>query len=247
MELDVAQGVSVHRACAPRPHAPPCNRMSLPAPPPLLRAIGRKRCWPGVRAEYSRLLARPPTRIAGQRPPRSGRRLPRTPHDQSYALMREAEATLAPREIGLAPPPRSDRGCRYCPAVLERRPSSRPSTPLRSAPGWPWTAVPPPPSQSRPPRGGARPEGSDRQFGEQWPPRPRAEPTPSHPAENARSWPFWQQAGLTARSPKRSSSARSTASFHVATIKGKLGSRSRVEIATDAIGLGLIDVPQRER
>ena len=41
--------------------------------------------------------------------------------------------------------------------------------------------------------------------------------------------------------------SKKTASFHVATIKGKLGSRSRVEIATDAIGLGLIEVPQRER
>ena len=29
--------------------------------------------------------------------------------------------------------------------------------------------------------------------------------------------------------------------------QGQLRSRSRVEIATDAIGLGLIDVPQRER
>ena len=34
--------------------------------------------------------------------------------------------------------------------------------------------------------------------------------------------------------------SKKTASFHVAMIKGKLGARSRVEIATDAIGLGLI-------
>ena len=35
--------------------------------------------------------------------------------------------------------------------------------------------------------------------------------------------------------------SKKTASFHVAMIKGKLGARSRVEIATDAIGLGLIE------
>lgn len=37
--------------------------------------------------------------------------------------------------------------------------------------------------------------------------------------------------------------SKKTASFHVAMIKGKLGARSRVEIATDAIGLGLIEAP----
>ncbi len=37
--------------------------------------------------------------------------------------------------------------------------------------------------------------------------------------------------------------SKKTASFHVAMIKGKLGARSRVEIATDAIGLGLIESP----
>jgi DNA-binding NarL/FixJ family response regulator len=37
--------------------------------------------------------------------------------------------------------------------------------------------------------------------------------------------------------------SKKTASVHVATIKGKLGARSRVEIATDAIALGLIDPP----
>jgi DNA-binding CsgD family transcriptional regulator len=37
--------------------------------------------------------------------------------------------------------------------------------------------------------------------------------------------------------------SKKTASFHVAMIKGKLGARSRVEIATDAIGLGLIGAP----
>ena len=37
--------------------------------------------------------------------------------------------------------------------------------------------------------------------------------------------------------------SKKTASFHVAMIKGKLGARSRVEIATDAIGLGLIEGP----
>jgi DNA-binding CsgD family transcriptional regulator len=41
--------------------------------------------------------------------------------------------------------------------------------------------------------------------------------------------------------------SKKTASFHVASIKGKLGARSRVEIATDAIGLGIIDAPTRER
>jgi DNA-binding CsgD family transcriptional regulator/tetratricopeptide (TPR) repeat protein len=41
--------------------------------------------------------------------------------------------------------------------------------------------------------------------------------------------------------------SKKTASFHVATIKGKLGARSRVEIATDAIGLGIIEAPSRER
>ena len=40
--------------------------------------------------------------------------------------------------------------------------------------------------------------------------------------------------------------SKKTASFHVATIKSKLGSRSRVEIATDAIGLGLAQAPVRE-
>ena len=35
--------------------------------------------------------------------------------------------------------------------------------------------------------------------------------------------------------------SKKTASFHVSMIKGKLGARSRVEIATDAIGLGLLD------
>ena len=35
--------------------------------------------------------------------------------------------------------------------------------------------------------------------------------------------------------------SKKTASVHVAAIKGKLGARSRVEIATDAIGLGLIE------
>jgi DNA-binding CsgD family transcriptional regulator len=37
--------------------------------------------------------------------------------------------------------------------------------------------------------------------------------------------------------------SKKTASYHVAMIKGKLGARSRVEIATDAIGLGLIEAP----
>ena len=38
--------------------------------------------------------------------------------------------------------------------------------------------------------------------------------------------------------------AKKTASVHVARIKAKLASRSRVAIATDAIGLGLVDPPQ---
>jgi DNA-binding CsgD family transcriptional regulator/tetratricopeptide (TPR) repeat protein len=41
--------------------------------------------------------------------------------------------------------------------------------------------------------------------------------------------------------------SKKTASFHVAMIKGKLGARSRVEIATDAIGLGLIEAPTSSR
>ena len=41
--------------------------------------------------------------------------------------------------------------------------------------------------------------------------------------------------------------SKKTASFHVAMIKGKLGARSRVEIATDAIGLGLIEAPTSGR
>jgi DNA-binding CsgD family transcriptional regulator len=41
--------------------------------------------------------------------------------------------------------------------------------------------------------------------------------------------------------------SKKTASVHVASIKGKLGVRSRVEIATDAIGLGIIDGPSNER
>ena len=41
--------------------------------------------------------------------------------------------------------------------------------------------------------------------------------------------------------------SKKTASVHVATIKGKLGARSRVEIATDAIGLGLIEAPPTGR
>ena len=39
--------------------------------------------------------------------------------------------------------------------------------------------------------------------------------------------------------------SKKTASVHVAAIKGKLGSRSRVEIVTDAIALGLHTLPQR--
>jgi DNA-binding CsgD family transcriptional regulator len=41
--------------------------------------------------------------------------------------------------------------------------------------------------------------------------------------------------------------SKKTASFHVAMIKGKLGAGSRVEIATDAIGLGLIEAPTSPR
>ena len=41
--------------------------------------------------------------------------------------------------------------------------------------------------------------------------------------------------------------SKGTASYHVAMIKGKLGARSRVEIATDAIGLGLIEAPTSGR
>ena len=41
--------------------------------------------------------------------------------------------------------------------------------------------------------------------------------------------------------------SKKTASYHVAMIKGKLGARSRVEIATDAIGLGLIEPPTNGR
>ena len=41
--------------------------------------------------------------------------------------------------------------------------------------------------------------------------------------------------------------SKKTASYHVAMIKGKLGARSRVEIATDAIGLGLIEAPTSGR
>jgi DNA-binding CsgD family transcriptional regulator len=41
--------------------------------------------------------------------------------------------------------------------------------------------------------------------------------------------------------------SKKTASFHVAMIKCKLGARSRVEIATDAIGLGLIEAPTSGR
>ena len=41
--------------------------------------------------------------------------------------------------------------------------------------------------------------------------------------------------------------SKKTASFHVSMIKGKLGARSRVEIATDAIGLGLIEAPTSHR
>ena len=40
--------------------------------------------------------------------------------------------------------------------------------------------------------------------------------------------------------------SKKTASYHVAMIKGKLGAGSRVEIATDAIGLGLIEAPQKD-
>jgi DNA-binding NarL/FixJ family response regulator len=38
--------------------------------------------------------------------------------------------------------------------------------------------------------------------------------------------------------------SKKTASVHVAAIKGKLGSRSRVEIAMDAIALGLHPLPE---
>ena len=38
--------------------------------------------------------------------------------------------------------------------------------------------------------------------------------------------------------------SRKTASVHAAAIKGKLGARSRVEIATDAIVLGLVEAPR---
>ena len=41
--------------------------------------------------------------------------------------------------------------------------------------------------------------------------------------------------------------SKKTASFHVAMIKSKLGARSRVEIATDAIGLGIIEAPASAR
>jgi DNA-binding CsgD family transcriptional regulator len=41
--------------------------------------------------------------------------------------------------------------------------------------------------------------------------------------------------------------SKKTVSVHVATIKGKLGARSRVEMATDAIAFGIIDAPQRDR
>jgi DNA-binding CsgD family transcriptional regulator len=41
--------------------------------------------------------------------------------------------------------------------------------------------------------------------------------------------------------------SKKTASFHVSMIKGKLGARSRVEIVTDAIGLGVIAAPPTGR
>jgi DNA-binding CsgD family transcriptional regulator len=41
--------------------------------------------------------------------------------------------------------------------------------------------------------------------------------------------------------------SKKTASVHVAAIKGKLGSRSRVEIVTDAIALGLSPAPSSVR
>jgi DNA-binding NarL/FixJ family response regulator len=41
--------------------------------------------------------------------------------------------------------------------------------------------------------------------------------------------------------------SKNTASVHVAAIKGKLGSRSRIEIANDAIGLGLVERPKPVR
>ena len=41
--------------------------------------------------------------------------------------------------------------------------------------------------------------------------------------------------------------SKKTVSVHVAIIKGKLGARSRVEIATDAIALRLVEAPTNGR
>jgi DNA-binding CsgD family transcriptional regulator len=162
------------------------------------------------------------------------------PYDRAYALMREAEATLELRRdrhraaLALAEAAAIARELQAQPllaavsALAER--ARIPLVPEADADAWvaPAAVGPDPDAINRPVTAG-----------------PRARRHDLTPRE--REVVAFLVAGFTdGEIANALFISKKTASFHVATIKGKLGSRSRVEIATDAIGLGLVDAPARQ-
>jgi DNA-binding CsgD family transcriptional regulator/tetratricopeptide (TPR) repeat protein len=194
-------------------------------------------------AEFSRLEASPDP--DGWALAAASWRTLQDPYRRSYALMREAEATLAQQRDR----PRAARALIEAHAIATRLGAM----PLRSAVE--WLAA----------RAGIALEAADGRTGSDG----------DHPAiretKGSMSTRIAGRAGPVRRgrydlTPREREVlalvvdghsdgeiaealfiSKKTASFHVAMIKGKLGSRSRVEIATDAIGLGLIEAPTLRR
>jgi DNA-binding CsgD family transcriptional regulator len=178
-------------------------------------------------AEISRLVGTPdPDRWAAAA---AGWGMLGIPDEQGYALMREGEAALAQRRDR----PRAARALMEAREIATRLgavPLLRDVEALANRAG---IALEPPASPTAPSRAEAAPEriGAVTRI-------------PYDLTKREREVLALVAAG---RSDGEIAEAlfisKKTASFHVAMIKSKLGARSRVEIATDAIGLGVIEAP----
>ena len=183
-------------------------------------------------AEFTRLEAAPdPERWASAAAAWETQKIP---YDRAYALMREGEATLAQYRDR----PRAARALNEAWAIA----THLGALPLREA------------SKALAARAGITLEPADTRVspdGEEVPPHPNEALNATQAAKRAGPMPRGRH-DLTPREREvlvlvaagRSDGeiaealfiSKKTASFHVAMIKGKLGARSRVEIATDAIG-----------
>ena len=151
------------------------------------------------------------------------------PYDMAYALMREAEATLELHRDR----PRAARALNEARAIAIRlgaMPLQRATENLAARAGIAFEAT-------------AAPEDTSPEASAPVPParvpRGRYDLTPrEHEVLE-----LLAAGKLDGEIADRLFITKKTASVHVAAIKGKLGARSRVEIVTDAIGLGLIVSP----